>query len=161
MIDNHNQDQTTTKKDLSFLSMQVIWSLPEDTTLAEEIEKMMSITFSGIAYNIETICKTCEIIYHADDEIIEFELCFVSPKYQDCIKACADLMNCGCFPNEAECLFERNLRNEKFAAQIWHESNDRNRNRFVMPHFYDCACADTCLFTQFFFLHAFVNKELE
>lgn len=105
--------------------MQVIWSLPEDTTLAEEIEKMMSITFSGIAYNIETICKACEIIYHADDEIIEFELCFVSPKYQDCIKACADLMNCGCFPNEAECLFERNLRNEKFAAQIWHESNDR------------------------------------
>lgn len=63
MIKEHNQDQTTTKKDLSFLSMQVIWSLPEDTTLAEEIEKMMSITFSGIAYNIETICKTCEIIY--------------------------------------------------------------------------------------------------
>lgn len=105
--------------------MQVIWSLPEDTTLAEEIEKMMSITYSGTAYHIETICTTCEIVYHADDQIIEFELCFVSPKYQDCIKACADLMNCGCFPNEAECLFERNLRNEKFAAQIWHESNDR------------------------------------
>lgn len=74
MIKEHNQDQTTTKKDLSFLCMQVIWSLPEDTTLAEEIEKMMAITFTGITYNIETICKACEIIYHADDEIIEFDL---------------------------------------------------------------------------------------
>lgn len=125
MNKEYNQEQTTIKKELSFLSIQVIWSLPEDTTLAEEIEKMMSITYSGTAYHIETICTTCEIVYHADDQIIEFELCFVSPKYQDCIKACADLMNCGCFPNEAECLFERNLRNEKFAAQIWHESNDR------------------------------------
>ena len=77
MNKEYNQEQTTIKKELSFLSMQVIWSLPEDTTLSEEIEKMMSITFSGIAYNIETICKACEIIYHADDEIIEFDLCFV------------------------------------------------------------------------------------
>ena len=125
MNKEYNQEQTTIKKELSFLSMQVIWSLPEDTTLSEEIEKMMSITFSGIAYNIETICKACEIIYHADDEIIEFDLCFVSPRYQNCIKACGDLMNCCAFPENAGCLFERNLRNEKFAAQIWHESNDR------------------------------------
>ncbi len=75
--------------------------------------------------NTKTICKACEIIYHADDEIIEFDLCFVSPRYQNCIKACGDLMNCCAFPENAECLFERNLRNEKFAAQIWHESNDR------------------------------------
>lgn len=63
MTNEHNQDQTTTRKDLSFLSMQVLWTLSDDKTLAEEIEKMMSITFSGIAYNIETICKACEIIY--------------------------------------------------------------------------------------------------
>ncbi len=55
MNKEYNQEQTTIKKELSFLSMQVIWSLPEDTTLSEEIEKMMSITFSGIAYNIEMV----------------------------------------------------------------------------------------------------------
>ncbi len=121
----HQEKKSTMKQELCFLSMQVIWTLPDEKTLAEEIESMMAITYSGTAYHIETICTTCEIIYHADDQIIEFELCFVSPKYQDCIKACADLMNCGCFPAEAECLFEHNQRNEKFAAQIWHESNDR------------------------------------
>lgn len=121
----YKEEKVTRKQDLCFLSMQVIWTLPDDKTLAEEIESMMAITYSGTAYHIETICTACEIIYHADDQIIEFELCFVSPKYQDCIKACSDLMNCGCFPAEAECLFERNQRNEKFAAQIWHESNDR------------------------------------
>ena len=118
MHQKHKEEKVTKKQELRFLSMQVIWTLPDDKTLAEEIESMMAITYSGTAYHIETICTACEIIYQADDQIIEFE-------YQDCIKACADLMNCGCFPSEAECLFECNPRSEKFAAQIWHESNDR------------------------------------
>ena len=124
MHQKHKEEKVTKKQDLYFLSMQVIWTLPDDKTLTDEIESMMAITYSGTAYHIETICTACEIVYHADDQIIEFDLCFVSPKYQDCIKACADLMNCGCFPSKAECIFERNPRSEKFAAQIWHESND-------------------------------------
>ena len=33
MNKEYNQEQTTIKKELSFLSMQVIWSLPEDSKL--------------------------------------------------------------------------------------------------------------------------------
>lgn len=112
------------KSGLCFLSMQVLFCL-DAKTLAEEIESMMAISFSGTAYHIESLCKVCEVSYHEDDQIVEFDICFAAPKYEDCIKACSDLMGCGCFPEKSECIFERNPRSEKLVSQLWHEQHDK------------------------------------
>ncbi len=112
------------KSGLCFLSMQVLFCLSEKT-LAEEIESMMSITFLGTSHQNKSICKVCEVTYHEDDQIVEFDICIAAPKYEDCIKACSDLMIGGYIPENAECIFERNQRSEKLISQLWHEHYDK------------------------------------
>lgn len=112
------------KSGLCFLSMQVLFCL-NDKTLAEEIESMMSITFLGTSHQNKSICKVCEVTYHEDDQIVEFDICIAAPKHEDCIKTCSYLMRCGCIPKNAECIFEDNQRSEKLISQLWHEHYDK------------------------------------
>lgn len=116
------------KSGLCFLSMQVIFCL-SDKTLAEEIESMMAITFHGTSCQTKSICKMCEVTYHEDDQIVEFDICFAAPKYENCINACSDLMICGYIPENAECIFERNQRSEKLIFQLWHEYYDKKADK--------------------------------
>lgn len=125
MIQKNQVKKITRKQGLYFLSMQVIWTLPDNKTLAEEIANMMAITYSETVYHTESICKVCEVVYHEDDQIIEFDICFTAPKYADCIKACSDLMDCNLFPKDAECIFERNQRSEQLLSQLWREQYNK------------------------------------
>ena len=123
---NKSSFKISKHNNLYFLSMQVFFCL-DDKTLAEEIESMMAISYSGTAYHIDSICKVCEVAYHEDDKIVEFDIAFAAPKYEDCIKACSDLMGCGCFPINAECTFIPNKRSEKLISLLWHEKHDKEK----------------------------------
>ena len=125
---NKISSKPNNKSGLCFLSMQVLFCLSEKT-LAEEIESMMSIAFHGTSYQIKSICKVCEVTYHEDDQIVEFDICFAAPKYENCIKACSDLMIGGYIPENAECIFERNQRSEKLIFQLWHEYYNKKADK--------------------------------
>lgn len=119
------KEQTTSKtQSLHFLSMQVLFSL-HDKTLAEEIENLTAIIYSATAYQIDASCKICEIIYHEDDQIVEFDIAFAAPKQDACIKACSDLITCCSFPSYAELAYIKNPRSEKLIAQIWREEHNQ------------------------------------
>ena len=119
------KEQATSKtQSLHFLSMQVIFSLHEKT-LSEEIENLTAIIYSATAYQIDASCKICEIIYHEDDQIVEFDIAFAAPKQDACIKACSDLVTCCSFPSYAELAYIKNPRSEKLIAQIWREEHNQ------------------------------------
>lgn len=119
------KEQTNSKtQSLHFLSMQVLFSL-HDKTFAEEIENLTAIIYSATAYQIDASCKICEIIYHEDDQIVEFDIAFAAPKQDACIKACSDLITCCSFPSYAELAYIKNPRSEKLIAQIWREEHNQ------------------------------------
>ena len=119
------KEQPTSKtQSLHFLSMQVIFSLHEKT-LAEEIENLSAIIYSATAYQIDASCKICEVIYHEDDQIVEFDITFAAPKQDACIKACSDLITCCSFPTYAELAYIQNPRSAKLIAQIWREEHNQ------------------------------------
>lgn len=119
------KEQPTSKtQSLHFLSMQVLFSLHEKT-LSEEIENLTAIIYSATAYQIDASCKICEIIYHEDDQIVEFDIAFAASKQDACIKACSDLVTCCSFPSYAELAYIKNPRSEKLIAQIWREEHNQ------------------------------------
>ena len=119
------KEQPTSKtQSLHFLSMQVLFSLHEKT-LSEEIENLTAIIYSATAYQIDASCKICEIIYHEDDQIVEFDIAFAAPKQDACIKACSDLITCCSFPTYAELAYIQNPRSAKLIAQIWREEHNQ------------------------------------
>ena len=108
---------------LCFLSMQVLYCLDKHT-LAEEIKNMYDLC-SAIAFsNPGCSMKICEIIYHEDDQIVEFDITFAAKAKELCSKVCLELLNHNAFPKAAEFSFEANPRSEKLLTQIWREDHE-------------------------------------
>ena len=108
---------------LCFLSMQVLYYLDKHT-LAEEISNMYDLCSAITSSNPGCSMKICEIIYHEDDQIVEFDITFAAKAKELCSKACLDLLNHYAFPKAAECTFEANSRSEKLLTQIWREDHE-------------------------------------
>lgn len=108
---------------LCFLSMQALYCLDRHT-LAEEINNIYTICSVVASDNPNVSMKLCEIIYHEDDQIIEFDITFAAKAKELCSKACLDLLNHYTFPKAAECIFEANSRSEKLLTQIWRDDHE-------------------------------------
>ena len=108
---------------LCFLSMQVLYCLDKHT-LAEEIKNMYDLCSAITSSNPGCSMKICEIIYHEDDQIVEFDITFAAKAKELCSKACLDLLNHNAFPKAAECTFEANSRSEKLLTQIWRDDHE-------------------------------------
>lgn len=87
---------------LCFLSVQPIYCL-DKLNLAEEIKNMYDLCSTIASSNPNISMKLCEIIYHEDDQIIEFDITFAAKAKELCSKAYLDLLNYYAFPKAAEC----------------------------------------------------------
>lgn len=119
----YNKSKVKNPYNLCFLSMQAIYCL-DKLSLAEEINNMYEICSAVVSSNPNISMKICEIIYHEDDQIIEFDITFAAKAKELCSKACLDLLNHNAFPKAAECTFEANPRSEKLLTQIWREDHE-------------------------------------
>lgn len=103
--------------------MQPIYYL-DNLSLAEEIKNMYDLCSTIASSNPKISMKLCEIIYHEDDQIIEFDITFAAKAIESCSKACLDLLNHYAFSKAAECTFEANSRSEKLLMQIWRDEHE-------------------------------------
>ena len=119
----YNKSKVKNPYNLCFLSMQVLYCLDKHT-LAEEIKNMYDLCSAITSSNPSYSMKICEIIYHEDDQIVEFDITFAAKAKELCSKACLELLNHNAFPKAAECTFEANPRSEKLLTQIWRENHE-------------------------------------
>lgn len=108
---------------LVYFPLQVIYSLPDNKMLGEEINFISAICLSATAYHHDVSIKVCELTYHADDRILELDIAFAAPSLDSCIKACTDLLNCPTFPSAAECFFQPNKRSQNLIIHIWRDEH--------------------------------------
>lgn len=108
---------------LCFLSVQPIYCL-DKLSLTEEISNMYEICSAVASSNPNIAMKICEIIYHEDNQIIEFDITFAAKAKELCSKACLELLNHKAFPKAAECTFEANFRSEKLLTQILRDDHE-------------------------------------
>lgn len=108
---------------LYFLSVQPIYCL-DKLSLTEEIKNMYDLCSAIASSNPGCSMKICEIIYHEDDQIVEFDITFAAKAKESCSKACSELLNHNAFPKAAECTFEVNSRSEKLLTQIWRDDHE-------------------------------------
>ena len=119
----YNKRKVKNPYNLCFLSMQVIYCL-DKLSLAEEIKNMYDLCSAIASSNPGCSMKICEIIYHEDDQIVEFDITFAAKAKELCSNACLELLNHNAFPKTAECTFEATSRSEKLLTQIWREEHE-------------------------------------
>ena len=85
---------------------------------------MYEICSAVASSNPNIAMKICEIIYHEDNQIIEFDITFAAKAKELCSKACLELLNHKAFPKAAECTFEANFRSEKLLTQILRDDHE-------------------------------------
>lgn len=102
-----------------YFPLQIIYSLPDNKMLGEEIDFISAISPSQHQASI----KVCEVVYHADDRIIELDIAFAAPSLDICVQACTDLLTESTILSAAECFFQPNTRSQKLINQIWHDEH--------------------------------------